>query len=106
MIASYLAVERDLGRIAADADVVTLAPTLLGASHLLFADRTGTAPEPEAVRKLVTAVIQEEDSEPLLSAVLEAGFHATKVASTGGFLHRKLIHRAKEKALCDLCWRA
>ena len=57
MIASYLAVERDLGRIAADADVVTLAPTLLGASHLLFADRTGTAPEPEAVRKLVTAVI-------------------------------------------------
>jgi len=32
-------------------------PTLLGASHLLFADRTGTAPEPEAVRKLVTVVI-------------------------------------------------
>jgi AcrR family transcriptional regulator len=57
MIASYLAVERDLGRIAADADVGTLAPTLLGALHLLFADRTGAAPEPEAVRKLVTAVI-------------------------------------------------
>ena len=32
-------------------------PTLLEASHLLFADRTGTAPEPEAVRKLVTVVI-------------------------------------------------
>jgi len=57
MIASYLAVERDLGRIAADADVGTLAPALLGASHLLFADRTGAAPEPEAVRKVVTAVI-------------------------------------------------
>jgi AcrR family transcriptional regulator len=57
MIACYLAVERDLGRIAADADVDTLAPTLLGASHLLFADRTSAAPEPEAVRKLVTAVI-------------------------------------------------
>jgi AcrR family transcriptional regulator len=57
MIASYLAVERDLGRIDADADVGTLAPTLLGASHLLFADRTGAAPEPEAVRKVVTAVI-------------------------------------------------
>jgi AcrR family transcriptional regulator len=57
MIASYLDVERDLGRIAADADVGTLAPTLLGASHLLFADRTGAAPEPEAVHKLVTAVI-------------------------------------------------
>jgi AcrR family transcriptional regulator len=57
MIASYLAVERDLGRIAAEADVGTLAPTLLGASHLLFADRTAAAPEPEAVHKLVTAVI-------------------------------------------------
>ena len=57
MIASYLAAERDLGRIAADADVGTLAPALLGASHLLFADRTGAAPEPGAVRKVVTAVI-------------------------------------------------
>jgi hypothetical protein len=57
MIASYLTAERDLGRIAADADVGTLAPTLLGASHLLFADRAGAAPEPEAVRKVVTTVI-------------------------------------------------
>ena len=57
MIASYLAVERDLGRITADADVGTLAPTLLGAAHLLFADRTSGAPELEAVRKVVTAVI-------------------------------------------------
>ena len=57
MIASYLTAERDLGRIAADADVGTLAPTLLGASHLLFADRAGPAPEPEAVRKVVTTVI-------------------------------------------------
>jgi hypothetical protein len=36
MIASYLTAERDLGRIAADADVDTLAPTLIGAGHLLF----------------------------------------------------------------------
>ena len=57
MIASYLAVERDLGRITADAGVGTLAPTLLGAAHLLFADRTSGAPELEAVRKVVTAVI-------------------------------------------------
>ena len=57
MIASYLAAERDLGRIAAAADLGTLAPTLLGASHLLFADRTGAAPEPGDVRKVVTAVI-------------------------------------------------
>src|SRR5438094_126818 len=46
-----------LHRHYSDAYVGTLAPTLLGASHLLFADRTGAAPEPEAVRDLVTAVI-------------------------------------------------
>jgi AcrR family transcriptional regulator len=57
MIASYLAVERDLGRIAADADIDTLAPTLIGAGHLLFADRNAASPEAEAVRKLVTTVI-------------------------------------------------
>ena len=39
MIASYLTVERELGRIAADADVDTLAPMLIGAGHLLFAGR-------------------------------------------------------------------
>ena len=42
MIAAYLTAERDLGRIAADADVDTLAPTLIGAGHLLFAGRDGT----------------------------------------------------------------
>jgi AcrR family transcriptional regulator len=57
MIASYLAVERELGRIAADADVGTLAPTLIGAAHLLFAGRDGTPPEAEAVSKVVTTVI-------------------------------------------------
>ncbi|MFI6316988.1 TetR/AcrR family transcriptional regulator [Nonomuraea sp. NPDC050556] len=57
MIGSYLAVERHLGRIPADADVDTLAPTLIGAAHLLFADRTGDPPTAEAVRKVVTAVI-------------------------------------------------
>jgi AcrR family transcriptional regulator len=57
MIAAYLAAERDLGRIAADADVDTLAPTLIGAGHLLFADRHGTPPEAGAVRKMVTTVL-------------------------------------------------
>lgn len=57
MIASYLAAERELGRVAADADVDTLALTLVGAGHLLFAGREGTPPEPEAVRKVVTTVI-------------------------------------------------
>jgi AcrR family transcriptional regulator len=57
MIASYLAAERDLGRLAPDADIGTLAATLIGAAHLLFAGRDGVPPEPEAVRKMVTTVI-------------------------------------------------
>ncbi|MEV7230046.1 TetR family transcriptional regulator [Polymorphospora sp. NPDC051019] len=57
MIASYLTAERELGRIAADADVNTLAPTLIGAGHLLFAGREGNPPEHAAVHKVVTTVI-------------------------------------------------
>ena len=66
MIASYLAAERDLGRLAADADVDTLAPTLIGAVHLLFAGREGTPPEAGAVRKVVTTVIAGVVQGPLL----------------------------------------
>ncbi|GAA5142358.1 TetR/AcrR family transcriptional regulator [Pseudonocardia adelaidensis] len=57
MIAGYLRAERDLGRIAPDADVDTLAPTLIGAAHLLFTERKDGPPEPEAVRKVVTTVL-------------------------------------------------
>jgi AcrR family transcriptional regulator len=57
MIAGYLAAERDRGRLAPDADVDTLAPTLIGAAHLLFSERTGGRPEPGAVRKVVTTVL-------------------------------------------------
>jgi len=57
VLAAYLTAERDLGRIAPDADVDVLAPTLLGAAHLLFADRESGAPEREAVRRTVTAVV-------------------------------------------------
>jgi AcrR family transcriptional regulator len=64
MIASYLTAERELGRIAADADIDTLAPTLIGAGHLLFADRKGTPPEAGAVRKMVTTVIAGVGQEP------------------------------------------
>jgi AcrR family transcriptional regulator len=65
MIASYLTAERDLGRIAADADVDTLAPTLLGASHLLFAGREGGPPESAAVHNVVTTVIASVAREPI-----------------------------------------
>ncbi len=65
MIASYLTTERELGRVAADADVDTLAPTLIGAGHLLFADRTGTPPEAGAIRNVVSTVIAGVVQEPL-----------------------------------------
>jgi AcrR family transcriptional regulator len=64
MIASYLVAERELGRISADADIGTLAPTLLGASHLLFADRDGTPPDAAAVEKVVSTVIAGAVREP------------------------------------------
>lgn len=57
MIADYLAAEQDLGRISADADTETLGAMLIGAGHLLFADRTGPAPGTDAVRKVVAAVL-------------------------------------------------
>jgi AcrR family transcriptional regulator len=57
MIANYLDAERDLGRVADDADTDTLAPTLVGAGHLLFADRTSPPPQTTVVRRTVTAVI-------------------------------------------------
>ncbi|MEV5706468.1 TetR/AcrR family transcriptional regulator [Actinoallomurus sp. NPDC052274] len=64
MIAAYLAAERELGRVAADAEVDALAPTLIGAGHLLFADRKGVPPEPETVEKVVTTVIGGALREP------------------------------------------
>ncbi|WP_406510161.1 TetR/AcrR family transcriptional regulator [Streptomyces sp. NBC_00212] len=57
MIAEYLGAERDLGRVAADADIDALAPTLIGAGHLLFAGQEGGPPKTETVRRTVTTVI-------------------------------------------------
>ena len=57
MVVAYLAAERDLGRVAADADVDTLALTLMGTVHMQFAGRDETPPNAEAVRKVVAAVI-------------------------------------------------
>ncbi|WP_409466805.1 TetR family transcriptional regulator [Amycolatopsis sp. GA6-003] len=57
VLADYLAAERTLGRLAPDADVRTLAPTLIGAGHLLFADRTGEPPSEEAVRQMAATVL-------------------------------------------------
>jgi hypothetical protein len=59
MIASYLTIEREMGRIAADADVDTLALMLIGAGHLLFAGREGIPPEAAAVHQVVTTAIAD-----------------------------------------------
>ena len=64
MIACYLTAEREAGRIAADADVDTLATALIGAGHLLYADRAGAPPDAEAVRKVVSTVIASVAGEP------------------------------------------
>ncbi|WP_406212973.1 TetR/AcrR family transcriptional regulator [Streptomyces canus] len=60
MVAGYLAAERDLGRVPADAEVDLLAPALIGAAHLLFADTEGAAPGDGEVRRVVATVITVE----------------------------------------------
>ncbi|WP_078861879.1 TetR/AcrR family transcriptional regulator [Streptomyces sp. NRRL F-5123] len=62
-VGAYLAAERDLGRIAPDADVDALTLSLVGGGHLIFADRERPAdagpegPDRAAVRRLVAAVV-------------------------------------------------
>ncbi len=57
MVASYLAAERDLGRIAEDADIDTLAPMLIGSGHLLFAGRDDGGPDDGTVEKVVRTAL-------------------------------------------------
>ncbi|GGL08264.1 TetR family transcriptional regulator [Sphaerisporangium melleum] len=64
MIASYLEAERALGRIKPEADIDALAPTLIGAAHLLFADRDSTPPQDGAVRRTVDTVVAGVVREP------------------------------------------
>jgi AcrR family transcriptional regulator len=61
MLAAYLIDEQFLGRVPPDADVHTLAATLIGAGHLLFAGREGTPPDTAAVRRMVRTVLPEPD---------------------------------------------
>jgi AcrR family transcriptional regulator len=58
-IAAYLAAERDLGRIADDADIDSVTLSLVGGGHLLFADLDNGPPTTAAVEKFVTAVIAD-----------------------------------------------
>ncbi len=56
-VSAYLADEREMGRIVADADVDSLTLSLVGGGHLLFADRDPGPPTTATVNKLVTTVL-------------------------------------------------
>ncbi|WP_329238572.1 TetR/AcrR family transcriptional regulator [Streptomyces canus] len=60
MVAGYLAAERDVGRVPADAEVDLIAPALIGAAHLLFADTEGATPGDGEVRRVVATVVTVE----------------------------------------------
>ena len=64
MVASYLTAERAMGRIAADADVDSLALALIGSGHLLFAGREGIPRED--VDRVVSTVIADVVQRRLL----------------------------------------
>jgi AcrR family transcriptional regulator len=57
MIRQYLGAERVLARVADVADVDTIAPTLIGAAHLLFAQADGGQPPRREVGKVVRTVV-------------------------------------------------
>jgi AcrR family transcriptional regulator len=57
MISRYLDVERRLGRVAPDADVDAIAPTLVGAAHLLYAERGEGRPPVDEVARVVRTVV-------------------------------------------------
>ncbi|MCR4403046.1 MAG: cyclic-di-AMP receptor [Firmicutes bacterium] len=38
--------------------------------------------------RLVIAVVQDQDASPLMDALVDQGFRATKLATTGGFLRQ------------------
>ncbi|GAA2803980.1 TetR/AcrR family transcriptional regulator [Kribbella solani] len=57
VLLDYLAAEQKHGRIPPEADLNTLGLTLIGSTHLLFADRTGTRPTVAEVRAFVESVL-------------------------------------------------
>ncbi len=63
MITLYLTAERELGRVAQDSDVETLAFMVIGAAHMLFA-ADDHLPSEEAVVRLVTTVIAASLLQP------------------------------------------
>lgn len=58
-VSAYLADERAMGRISADADIDSLTLSLVGGGHLLFADRDPNLPTTATVNRLVTTVLAD-----------------------------------------------
>ena len=54
---SYLATEQQLGRIVRSAAPQSLALSLLGTGHLLFAGELGGLPDESAVREIVESIV-------------------------------------------------
>ena len=51
----------------------------------------GTGTTGSAGMKLVIAVVQGNDAEPLLAALVKEGFRATQINSAGGFLRERNV---------------
>ena len=58
MVDSYLRAERAKGRIAGDADTIAMSRALVGAAHLIFADRKGLRPTIREVQALVAHALR------------------------------------------------
>jgi AcrR family transcriptional regulator len=57
LIRGYLTAEQELGRVTPGADIDTLAPTLIGAAHLLYSDGDEAEPDAASVGRVVAAVL-------------------------------------------------
>ena len=57
MLSDYLEDERAGGRVAADADVATLALTLVGSAHLLYVGREDAGPDEAMLERTVATVM-------------------------------------------------
>ncbi|HEX4226704.1 MAG TPA: TetR family transcriptional regulator [Pseudonocardiaceae bacterium] len=58
MLDAYLRAEQTHGRVARDADTISIARTLIGAAHLLFADRKGIPPTSAEIRTIVANALR------------------------------------------------
>lgn len=56
-VSSYLATQRKAGAVTAAADPDTVAMTLIGTTHLLFAGELGGLPDTSAVEEVVEAIV-------------------------------------------------